>query len=216
MIFNNRKHAAELLVKHLEPFRNREDVLILAISAGGISIAVHVANSLQLPADIFLVKKVKSPGQNDLAIGSLAPDNLLFLNKSIIRMLDIQESELKEQVSYGYKKLIKQETAFKGFHSHLEIEGKTIILIDDIIETGVTVKTGLLSMQKLNADNVYVAVPVANINALKQIHFEPNQLICLHETNKIGKIDDWYDDSKPVDKQMVQELLLTHQAAEHY
>ncbi len=208
MIFKNQEQAGNLLAERLSPFREKHDALILCLSEEGVPVAVPVASKLRIPLDMFLIQKVCAPGQDDLAIGAVTSHDLLFLNKTIIKMLDIEYNEVKEHVQLEYDELLRKETAIKGFRSLPMIKNKHVILIDESIVSGVTMKTGIQSMRNLGAKTIHVAVPVGNSQAVHKIEQDADEFVCLQVPDRFRNTGHWFENYVHMEESELREKVL--------
>ena len=160
MFFHDRTEAGRELAKLLMEFRDRPDVLVLALPRGGVPVAFEVARALHLPLDVFLVRKLGVPGHEELAMGAIASGGVLVLNDEVVHKLDISE-ELIEQVAIRERQeLHRREQAYRGDRPPLDLSNRTIILIDDGLATGSSLRAAIAALRRSRPARIIVAVPV--------------------------------------------------------
>ena len=192
--FKDREEAGALLARKLYDLKNDQDVIILALPRGGVPIGFVIAHKLYKPLDIYLVKKLGVPSQEELAMGSVSSSGEISLERGLIERLNISDSDLDQLISDKQIELKEREILLRGKRSPLELDGKTIILVDDGLATGATMVTAIKGIKKHNPKKLIVAVPVASRESLDLIQKEVNEVICLLVPDFFYSVSVWYSD----------------------
>lgn len=192
--FINREEAGAILAQKLHDLKNDQDVIILALPRGGVPIGFVIAHKLYKPLDIYLVKKLGVPGQEELAMGAVSSSGEISLERGLIERLNISDSDLDQLISDKQIELKEREILLRGKRSPLELDGKTIILVDDGLATGATMVTAIKGIKKHNPKKLIVAVPVASRESLELIQKEVDEVICLLVPDFFYSVSIWYSD----------------------
>lgn len=192
--FEDREEAGTLLTRKLIDFKNDVDVIVLALPRGGVPIGFVIAHELHKPLDIYLVKKLGVPGQEELAMGAVSTSGEVSLEKGLIERLDISDGDLDELIAEKQAQLRKREILLRGKRKPLELSDKTIILVDDGLATGATMATAIKGIKNHHPKKIIVAVPVASREALDLIQQEVDEVICLLVPDFFYSVSVWYSD----------------------
>ena len=158
-VFANRREAGAVLAAALERYKDRDDVVVLALPRGGVPVGYEVAKRLGAPLDVFVVRKLGVPGHRELAMGAIAPGGVRVLNRSIVDWYHIPPQAIEETAREELAELERREHAYRGARGPLEVAGKTVILVDDGLATGSTMKAAVQAVRELGPARVVVAVP---------------------------------------------------------
>ena len=161
--FKDREEAGTLLTRKLIDFKNDADVIVLALPRGGVPIGFVIAHELHKPLDIYLVKKLGVPGQEELAMGAVSTSGEVILDKGLIERLEISNGDLDELIAEKQAQLRERDILLRGKRKPLELSGKTIILVDDGLATGATMATAIKGIKNHHPKKIIVAVPVASL-----------------------------------------------------
>ncbi len=207
MIFKDRREAVRLLSNKLMKYKNETGLLILALPRGGVPVAFEAAKALETGFDVFVVRKLGAPGQQELAIGAIAGNEEIVTNEGIIRELGIS-SEIIQKIADEEKVELKRRNQFyrKG-KPELNVKSKTVILIDDGLATGASMKAAVLALRKMGAGRIIVAVPVApgeTCEAMKKI---ADEVICFLTPDNFSAVGEWFQDFTQTSDKEVLELL---------
>ncbi|MCU0567538.1 MAG: phosphoribosyltransferase [Oculatellaceae cyanobacterium Prado106] len=205
--FHDRTEAGKLLALRLTEYVNQPDVCVLGLPRGGVPIAYEIAQALNLPMDICLVRKLGVPGQPELAMGAIAPGGVMVLNHEIIRALNISRGAVMRVAAAEKRELERRDRAYRGDRNLLNVEGKTIILVDDGIATSSTLRAAIVTLRRQNPKAILVAVPVAAESACLSLRKMVNQIICLMMPEPLQSIGMWYVDFSQTSDREVQRLL---------
>lgn len=191
--FADRAEAGRMLGEALSVYAERTDVLVLALPRGGVPVAYEIARILAVSLDIWLVRKLGAPGQEELAMGALAGTGTLVLNKEIIKLLNIDEASIDAAIARERTELERRNKLYRSGRPAPDIPGKTIILVDDGLATGATMRAAIVSLRDAGAARIVVAVPVGTISACRKIRQEADDLVCLYTPEPFFGVGQWYD-----------------------
>lgn len=205
--FNDRTDAGKRLAAKLSEYANREDVLILALPRGGVPVAFEVAKELNVKMDVFIVRKLGVPGNEELAMGAIASDNIRVLNEDVVRSFGIHQKVIDEVATKERKELERREHMYRGNRPAPKISGSTVILIDDGLATGATMRAAVAAVKTKNPAKVIVAVPVAAPDTCSFFGNEVDEVICVATPEPFYGVGAWYEDfSQTTDKEVIELL----------
>lgn len=207
MIFQNRKDAGQQLANALMDYKKRTGMIVLALPRGGVPLGYEIAKALEIPLDVFLVRKLGVPGQEELAMGAISTDNIEVLNKDIIQQLQIPRSEIDKVKEHEQKILEKRSLLYRGNRKLPKIKDQTVILVDDGIATGATIRAAITAIRQLGCKYLIVAVPVAPESTCNELKKEVDEIICLEKPEPFFAIGNWYHHFNQTTDEEVQELL---------
>jgi predicted phosphoribosyltransferase len=205
--FRDRSEAGRILAERLRKYAGRDDVVVLALPRGGVPVGYEVAKALGAPLGVFLVRKLGVPGHEELAMGAIASGGLLVLDEGLVRALGIDESQLERTVATEARELDRRASAYEGDRPPPELEGKTVILVDDGLATGATMRAAALAVRRLNPARVVVAVPVASAETCREFEDVVDEIVCEVTPSPFGAVGLWYDDFSQTSDEEVRELL---------
>lgn len=207
-LFNDRVDAGRKLAKDLLKYANRSDVLILALPRGGVPVAFEVAKELNVKMDVFIVRKLGVPGNEELAMGAIASDNIRVLNEDVVMSFQIPERVIDMVAENERKELERRERAYRGDRPKPEIEGSTVILIDDGLATGATMRAAAAALKTTkNPAKIVIAVPTAAPDICEIFRKEVDEIICLATPEPFYGVGAWYEDFSQTTDKEVCELL---------
>ena len=207
MLLENRTQAGRLLALKLKQFTDHPQGLVLGLPRGGVPVASEIAKSLHLPLDICLVRKLGAPGRKELAMGAIATGGIRVLNQDIIDWLKIPDSAIEEVAREELVELSRRERTYRGDRPLPEIANRIIILVDDGIATGATLRAAIAVLKPQHPSSIIVAVPVASLDIAQQLETEVDQLVCLRKPEQLNSISLWYEDFGQTTDQEVRSLL---------
>jgi putative phosphoribosyl transferase len=207
MRFLNRFEAGQVLARALEQFKDAPDALVLALPRGGVPVAFEVARTLNLPLDVFVVRKLGVPGQEELAMGAIASGGVRVLNDSIIRDLNIPESTIDRVAAREEEELRRRERAYRGDKPAPEIAGRTVILVDDGLATGSTMKAAIAALRQRGPQAIVVAVPLAPIDTCEALRRRADEVICPSTPEPFYSVGLWYEDFEQTTDEEVTDLI---------
>ncbi|MGK7887269.1 MAG: phosphoribosyltransferase [Crocosphaera sp.] len=210
--FHNRTQAGQQLAEKLQPYQNQDNTVVLALPRGGVPVAYGIAKKLHLPLDICLVRKLGIPEHPELAMGAISLGGVKILNIDVIEWRKISPQIIEEVTQKEQLELQRREKVYRGEQPFPKIYNQTVILVDDGIATGATIKAAIAIIKKQQAKNIIVAVPVAPPSICQELSHEVDQLICLKTPENLHSISLWYDDfSQTTDEEVCSLLFLSNQ-----
>lgn len=205
--FADRAEAGRVLASKLSAYCGRDDVIVLGLPRGGMPVAFAVAGALHLPLDVFVVCKLGTPWNKELAMGAIAESGVQVLDLSMVRDLCVQEKNIQEAAAIGRRELECREALYRGGRTPLDLRGKTVILVDDGIATGCSILAAIAATRRQKAARVVVAVPVAPASGCNAIRMEADEIISVAEPETFLAVSQWYQDFSQVSDEDVQHLL---------
>jgi putative phosphoribosyl transferase len=179
------------LAAALLAYRDREDVLVLGLARGGVPVAAEIAEALNAPLDVMLVRKLAAPGQPELAIGAIAAGGVIVVNESILSAA-ADAAELQTEILRQRAELARRDDLYRNGRLPLEIAGRIVILVDDGAATGATMLAAIRAARKHDARRIVAAVPVASSDALRALRAEADEVSCLLAPTLFRSVGDWY------------------------
>jgi len=207
MRFLNRSEAGQVLARALEQFKNAPDALVLALPRGGVPVAYEVARTLNLPLDVFVVRKLGVPGHEELAMGAIASGGVRALNDSVIRDLDIPESTIDRVAVREEEELRRREHAYRGEKPAPRIAGRTVILVDDGLATGSTMKAAVAALRQQRPKAIVVAVPLAPLETCEDLKSKADEVICALTPEPFYSVGLWYENFEQTTDKEVTDLI---------
>jgi putative phosphoribosyl transferase len=207
MLFRDRLQAGRYLATKLFNYAGRPNTLVLGLPRGGVPVAFEVAQALKVPLDVFIVRKLGVPGQEELAMGATATGKIRVLNEGVIRDLSVTEETIEAVAASEERELERREQLYRGDRPPADLKGKTLILIDDGLATGSTMRAAVVALKRRNPARIVVAVPVAAASTCNEFKSEVDALVCAVTPEPFFSVGQWYDDFSQTSDQEVQELL---------
>jgi putative phosphoribosyl transferase len=207
MLFQDRFQAGRLLASKLSYLANRPDVVVLALPRGGVPVGYEVAKALNAPLDVFVVRKLGVPGHKELAMGAIASGGVRVLNENVIRKLGIPNEVVETVAEEEERELERREREYRDGRPPIEIRGRTVILVDDGLATGSSMRVAVLALRKKNPAQIIVAVPVAAPATCAEFESEVDQVICAVTPEPFWAVGQWYTDFSQTSDEEVRDLL---------
>ena len=207
MIFRDRTEAGKYLATKLLSYKDRPDVLVLALPRGGVPVAFEVAQALRVPLDIFLVRKLGVPGHEELAMGAISTGGVRVLNEDIVDYLRIPEQVIDAVAAEELKELERRELAYRGNRAEPDVKGKTVILIDDGLATGSTIRAAAQALRQQQPARMVVAVPVSAPETCDEYRIGVDEIICAVTPEPFLGVGMWYLDFPQTTDDEVRDLL---------
>lgn len=207
MRFRDRRDAGRILAHHLMNYADCPDVLVLGLPRGGVPVAFEVAQALHAPLDVFLVRKLGVPGFEELAMGAIATGGVRVLNKDVLRSINASDAMIETVVNKEMQELNRREQLYRGERPSPKIAGKTIILIDDGLATGSTMRAAVAALRQRAPARVIVAVPVGARETCVAVQKECDEVICPQCPEPFYAVGAWYRDFSQTTDEEVQTLL---------
>jgi len=209
MTFRDRRHAGEALAAALSRHAGRDDVVVLALPRGGVPVAFEVARSLRAPLDVFLVRKLGVPGHEELAMGAIASGGVRVMNEEIVRTLRLDSRHIEPVAESEQRELARREAAYRQGRGDVDVGGKTVIVIDDGLATGATMRAAVKALRMRDPGRIIVAVPVGAGETCTALRREADEVVCLQTPEPFGGVGAWYDDFSQTEDDEVRQLLAT-------
>ena len=208
MMFLNRIDAGRILAGHLRSYADRDDVVVLAVPRGGVPVAFEVAAALHAPWDVFVLRKLGVPWQQELAFGAIASGGVRFLDNQVIESLDLSGPEIERVAAREQKELERRETVYRGGKPPLNLKRQTVILVDDGIATGSSMRAAISALRRLKPARLVLAVPVAPVSTYYSLRAGVDEFVCVDMPEPFYAIGQFYEDFSQVTDQEVCDLLL--------
>ena len=206
-IFRNRIEAGQLLAEKLTRYANQPNVIVLGLPRGGVPVAFGVAKALRVPLDVFVVRKLGTPGRRELAMGAIATGGVRVLNEEVVGGLGIPMDVIDAVTAEERQELKRRELAYRGSYSEPEVSGKTVILIDDGIATGSTMRAAVRALNAQHPARSIVAVPTVAGSTYRELRSEVDELVALMTPERFYGVGEWYQDFSQTSDADVTDLL---------
>ena len=205
-LFRDRTEAGRLLVRELGELKGK-DVVVLAIPRGGAVVASEVAHALKAPLDLIIPRKVGAPGNPELAIGAVTQDGAAIVDKEMTRMLGVSEKYLKEEVGRQVEEVGRRMKKYRGDRTYPRLKDKVVVIVDDGVATGYTMRAAIQSVRKQGPASVWVAVPVGPPESIEELSREADKVVCLRKPEPFFAIGQFYEMFEQVeDEELIQIL----------
>jgi predicted phosphoribosyltransferase len=208
--FPDRHAAGRELAEQLRKYAGRNDVLVLALPRGGVPVAYEVAEALGAPLDLFLVRKLGTPGHRELAMGAIASGGVRVLNDDVVRWYGITPRDIEFVASEEQRELERREAAYREGRAPVPLKGKIIILVDDGLATGSTMKAAVQAVKAQGPSRVIVAVPVGARDTCAELSAIADEVVCARMPEPFSAVGQWYLNFDQTTDEEVQELLRNH------
>jgi putative phosphoribosyl transferase len=205
--FTDRVEAGRLLAEQLAAYADRPDVVVLGLPRGGVPVAYEIAKRLHVPLDVFLVRKLGAPGQPELAMGAIASGGARVLNEDVIRYLAVSPEVIEAVARAEQVELERRERAYRGDRPTPDLHGRVVILVDDGLATGSSMRAAIAVVRTQSPSRVVVAAPVAARETCEELKREVDEIICLRTPDPFSAVGLWYEDFSQTTDEEVRELL---------
>ena len=205
--FADRTVAGRLLAEQLADYQGRDDVIVLGLPRGGVPVAAEAARELDAPLDVWVVRKLGVPGFPELAMGAIGPGGVRVLNEEIVADLGVSDSQIEEVTAAERLELERRQRAYRGEAGPPDLRGRTVILVDDGLATGATMRAAVAAARRAAAARVVVAVPVAAADAAERLGQEADEVVCVMIPRAFSSVGQWYDEFTQVSDQEVCDRL---------
>jgi putative phosphoribosyl transferase len=205
--FRDRGEAGRALAALLTGYRGRDDVVVLGLARGGLPVGWEVAAELRAPLDVFLVRKLGVPNWAELAMGAIASGGEVVLNDDVIRRLRISAAELEDIIGRETQELHRRESAYRGDRGQRSLPGKMVIVVDDGIATGASMKVAVRAIRSAGPAGIVVAVPVAPRSVCRELAAEVDDVFCATTPASFDAVGQVYDDFHQVSDDEVRDTL---------
>jgi putative phosphoribosyl transferase len=211
--FRDRKDAGQRLARELERYAGRPDVIVLALPRGGIPVGYEVAQALNAPLDVFVVRKLGLPDHEELAMGALASGGVRLLNRDVVRMYRVSEEDIERVTRWEQAELERREKSYRGDRAFPNLDGKTVILVDDGLATGSTMRAAVAALRLEGPSRIVVAVPVASPDTCDEFRDIADEIVCAVTPEPFYAVGMWYEDFSQTTDEEVHTLLRLARAA---
>jgi putative phosphoribosyl transferase len=205
--YRDRMEAGREVARALAQYAGRPDVTVLALPRGGVPVAFEIARALAAPLDVYLVRKLGAPGEEELAIGAVATGGVRVVNADIIRQLDVPKDWIEKVSRKETEELGRREHLYRKGRGPLDLAGGIAILVDDGLATGATMKAAIASLRQLRPAKIVVAVPVAARSTAREIAALADELVCPLLPEAFRAVGEWYEQFPQTSDEEVRELL---------
>jgi putative phosphoribosyl transferase len=207
MHFANRADAGRALAEQLQAYAGRSDVVVLAIPRGGVVVGFEIARALAVALDIYLVRKLGAPGREELAMGAIASDGTRVLNASLISRLGISDQEIASTALQEGRELERRERAYRGDRPAVDVRGRTVILVDDGLATGASMRAAALALRARRPGRIIIAVPVGAKDVCAMLRPLVHEVVCPNAIETLSAVGAAYDDFSQTSDDEVCKLL---------
>ncbi len=205
--FADRREAGLELAARLQPYKGRGDVVVLALPRGGVPVAYEVAKALSAPLDVFLVRKLGVPGHRELAMGAIASGGVRVLNDEVVQALSVPAAVIDHVALEEQAELERRERAYRDGRTLTDLEGRTVLLIDDGLATGSTMKAAVQAVRAHSPRHIVVAVPVGARQTCAEFRGVADQIVCARQPEHFSAVGQWYRDFTETSDAEVRQLL---------
>jgi putative phosphoribosyl transferase len=205
--FLDRAEAGQLLATKLAAYANRPDVLVLALPRGGVPVAFEVAGVLHAPLDVIIVRKLGVPGEEELAMGAIASGGVRVLNDDVVQMLAIPEEVVNKVAAHEQHEVERREHLYRGDRPASDIHDRIVILVDDGIATGATMRAAVAAVRQQQPARIVIAVPVAAAATCEEFAAVVDELVCILRPENFFAVGIWYESFSQTTDEEVRDLL---------
>jgi predicted phosphoribosyltransferase len=206
-LFQDRYEAGRALGDELKEYADRPDVVVLGLPRGGMPVAFEVARMLNAPLDVFVVRKLGVPGQEELAMGAVATGGIVVVNRDIVDAYRIPAFVVEAAAELETQDIVRRERLYRGTSADLDVAGRTVILVDDGLATGATMSAAVRAIKELHPARVVVAVPVAPLESVEELKQAADEVVCMEEPEPFFSVGQWYVEFGAIADDEVRELL---------
>jgi putative phosphoribosyl transferase len=213
--FRDRTEAGELLAEQLAAYANKPDVIVLALPRGGVPVGAQVAKKLNVPLDVFVVRKLGVPGHPELAMGAIATGGVRVFNEDVVNSLRIPDEVINAVTAEEFRELQRRERSYRDDLPPPEVEGKMVIIVDDGIATGATMFAAIAALRQLNASRIIVATPTIAQTTYDYLRKHADEVVAVIVPAEFYGVGQWYEDFSQTTDEEVHQLLgeTNHRAA---
>jgi len=207
VLYRDRTEAGRILAEKLAEYAHEPKLLVLALPRGGVPVAYEVAQALQAPLDVFLVRKLGVPGQKELAMGAIASGGVRILNREVVGRLGILTEIIEDITTLEWDELRHHERVYRGDRPPLDVRDRAVILVDDGLATSATMQSAVAALKRQRPLRLIVAVPVASRTTCDALESELVEVVCPHVPDSLGSVGAWYRDFTQTTDHEVRDLL---------
>jgi predicted phosphoribosyltransferase len=211
-LFQDRRDAGRVLAGVLEDYRDQPDLMVVGLPRGGVPVAYEVATALGAPLDVFLVRKLGVPGREELAMGAIASGGAVVVNEDVVRGLDIGPEVIQRVAEREARELLRRERAYRDGLPPLDLRGKTVIVVDDGLATGASMRAAIQALRRYRPRRIVVAVPAAPQSTCQELTAIVDDVICATTPSPFYAVGASYWDFNQVTDEEVRDLLRAAQS----
>jgi len=205
--FEDRFDAGRFLARQLQHHAGNPNVVVLALPRGGVPVAFEIARAIDAPLDVFVVRKLGAPGYEELAMGAIATGGVRVFNEEVIQHLGVSQSWINATIREQEEELQRREEAYRGDRPPVELQNRTVILVDDGLATGASMRAAVRALRLRNPSGIAVAVPIGSRDTCDQFRPEVEEVVCGHTPEPFHAVGAWYLDFTQTTDDEVRELL---------
>ena len=205
--YRDRRHGGAELASRLQHLKDRDDVVVLALPRGGVPVAYEIARAIEAPLDVFLVRKLGLPGHAEFAMGAIASGGVRVLNDDVVRRFDVPPQLIEKTAQQEQRELERREREYRVGRAPMSVQGRTVVLIDDGLATGSTMKAAVQAIRGHGPARIIVAVPVGSTEACRELANVADELICARTPERFNAVGQWYSDFSQTTDEEVRNLL---------
>lgn len=206
-MFMNRRDAGVKLASIMHAYRGMSDTIVLGMPDGGVPVAYELAKVLFLPLDIFCVRKLDAPNNSGVTVGALASGDTVMVNHPLAAYLGVSDEQIEDVIKNESRELSRSEDILRRGRPAHNLEGKQVILVDDGLDTGTSMRAAAVAVRSFSPSRVIAAVPVASRESFGEFQNFVDEVFCLATPSPFGKVSDWYVDFAKTEESEVQFLL---------
>jgi putative phosphoribosyl transferase len=206
MRFPDRSRAGQLLAEKLSSYANRKDVAVVALPPGGVLVGYEIANALNAPLDILVIRNLRVPENPVLVMGAVCADGTHVLSHEVIRWLKVTDATIDAAITTELAESERLDKAYRGGAERVEIAGKTAILVDDGIETASAMRTAVSVLRLRRPTRIITAAPVANASAVLELRARANDVVTCIVPDEFDGVHQWYEDFRAISDESVRDL----------
>ena len=207
MIYKDRKDAGRQLVEKLAHYRDKAEVIVLGLPRGGVAVAREIAAALHCPLDILIVRKIGFPGNPEFAVGAVSETGTVVLNEDVVSGYKVSKTYLDQETARQKEEISRRVALYRGGKGVPPLAGKTVILVDDGVATGATMKAAILTLKQEPIARLVAALPVASQEAEREIASMVDECVCLLAPEAFGAVSRFYQDFRQVEDEDVAAML---------
>ncbi|MGE5626095.1 MAG: phosphoribosyltransferase [Bacillota bacterium] len=205
--FPNRRVAGRMLAERLRAYADRSDVLVLGLPRGGVPVAYELAKALNAELDVLIVRKLGMPGHPELAMGAIASGGTQYLNEEVLRYGGVGRHALQAVLEEEQAELVRREKLYRGTRAPLKLAGRTVIVVDDGMATGASMRAAVMALRSGKPSKIVVAVPVAPADAADRLQGAADEFVCVQNPVHFYAVGQFYKDFEQTSDEEVRELL---------
>lgn len=206
-IYHDRHEAGQRLALKLEKYQSDPSGIVLGLPRGGVPVAYKVAQKLNLPLDVFIVRKLGVPGHKELAMGAIASGGKHVFNSHILESLNIKTDIIDQVIAEELKEIHRREQKYLGYRQRLNYSDKNLIVVDDGLATGATMRAAVMALRQFHPKRIIVAVPAASVEACEELSTEADEVICAATPDPFFSVGYWYHDFAQTSDEEVAQIL---------